>query len=198
MQTWSRHLQIAFRCTITSLHLFLQQCQPVKSLHSDDENLSLAEAPSSVPHLQCRMIYPFLSRLPNFQSLHFTPKNFSFYSLLTRTVPCNLVLACAWHSGLYAWLLYAFSAFTLLVGRQEGHPARKIIWGDGGGGHWLVWMEWRPAGWSVLLPLLISPCTIKSRSSLLAPAHPGGPGKRAVKRLWCGGGGMYVHVCVLK
>jgi len=24
----------------------------------------------------------------------------------------------------------------------------------------------------------------KSRSSLLAPAHPGGPGKRAVKRLW--------------
>ena len=33
------------------------------------------------------------------------------------------------------------------------------------------------------------PCTIKSRSSLLAPAQPGGPGKRAVKRLWCGGGG---------
>ena len=33
------------------------------------------------------------------------------------------------------------------------------------------------------LPLLIFPCTIKSRSSLLAPAHPGGPGKRAVKRL---------------
>ena len=45
-------------------------------------------------------------------------------------------------------------------------------------------MEWRPAGWSVCLPLLISPCTIKSRSTLLAPAHPGGPGKRAVKRLW--------------
>jgi len=27
---------------------------------------------------------------------------------------------------------------------------------------------------------------MKSRSSLLAPAHPGGLGKRAVKRLWCG------------
>ena len=27
------------------------------------------------------------------------------------------------------------------------------------------------------------PCTIKSRSSLLAPAHAGGPGKRAIKRL---------------
>jgi len=36
-----------------------------------------------------------------------------------------------------------------------------------------------------LLPLLISHCTIKSRSSLLAPTHPGGPGKRAIKWLWC-------------
>jgi len=43
-------------------------------------------------------------------------------------------------------------------------------------------MEWRPAGWLVCLPLLVFPCTIKSRSSLLAPAHPGHPGKRAVKR----------------
>ena len=40
-----------------------------------------------------------------------------------------------------------------------------------------------------VLPLLIFPCTIKSRSSLLAPAHQGGPGKRAIKWLWCGGGG---------
>jgi len=39
-------------------------------------------------------------------------------------------------------------------------------------------MEWRPAGWSVCLPLLIFPCTIKSSSSLLAPSHPGGPVKR--------------------
>jgi len=42
----------------------------------------------------------------------------------------------------------AFSAFTLLVGRQEGHPVCKKL-GDDGGGHWLVWMEWHPAGWSV-------------------------------------------------
>jgi len=55
--------------------------------------------------------------------------------------------------------------------------------GNSGGGHWLVRMEWRPAGWFACLPLLIFPCTIKSRSSLLAPAHPGGPGKRAVKLL---------------
>ena len=56
--------------------------------------------------------------------------------------------------------------------------------GYDGGGHWLVRMEWHPAGWSVCLPLLMFPCTIKSRSSLLAPAHLGGPGRRAVKRLW--------------
>ena len=41
----------------------------------------------------------------------------------------------------------------------------------------------------MFLPLLIFPCTIKSRSSFLAPAHPGGPGKRAVK--W-----LCVSVCI--
>jgi len=73
---------------------------------------------------------------------------------------------------------------TLVAGQQEGHPACKNM-GDGGDGHMLVQMEWRPARWSLCLPLLIFPCTIKSRSSLLALADPGGPGKRAVKRLWC-------------
>jgi len=38
--------------------------------------------------------------------------------------------------------------------------------------------------WYFLGEMLIFPCTIKSRSSLLALAHPGGPGKRAVKWLW--------------
>ena len=70
-----------------------------------------------------------------------------------------------------------------LGGRKGIRPVKK--WGDGGGGHWLVRMEWRPAGQSVCLPLLIFPCTMKFRSSLLAPAHPGDPRKRAVKWLWC-------------
>jgi len=43
-----------------------------------------------------------------------------------------------------------------------------------------------PAGWSVCLPLFIFPCTIKSGSSRLAPAHMGDPGKRAIKQLWFG------------
>jgi len=64
----------------------------------------------------------------------------------------------------------------------------SISLGDGGGGPWLVRMEWRAAGWSVCLLLLICPCTIKSRSSLLAQARLRGPRKSAVKRLWwwCG------------
>jgi len=59
---------------------------------------------------------------------------------------------------------------------------------DGGGGHWLVRMELRPAGWSVYLPLLIFPCTIKSRSSLLTLAHPGWSRKNGRKM---------VVVCIL-
>jgi len=90
-----------------------------------------------------------------------------------------------------------FGTVGWAVGRASG-PQK--IWGNGGGGHWLVRMEWRPAGWSACLPLLISPCTIKSRSSLLEPAHPGGPRKGAAKRLWCGG--VYCsllasHLCVI-
>ena len=77
-----------------------------------------------------------------------------------------------------------FSALMLLVGQQEGHLACKKYGEDGGGGHWLVRMECRPAGWSVCLPLLIFRCTIKSRGSLLAPAHPGSAGKRVIKWLW--------------
>jgi len=99
------------------------------------------------------------------------------YAALVREYATNICI-------IFNWVIFTFGALTLLVGRQEGHPTCKK-WGDGGGGHWLVRMEWCPAGWSVCLPLLIFPCTIKSRSSLLAPAHPGGLGKRDVKRLWC-------------
>jgi len=44
----------------------------------------------------------------------------------------------------------------------------------------------------VCLPLLISPCTIKCRSSLMASAHPGSPGKRAING--CGGVGLSVYL----
>ena len=48
------------------------------------------------------------------------------------------------------------------------------------------------------LPLLISPCAIKSSSSLLAPAQPGGPRKRSVRQLCvCRGKGKAVAVVVI-
>jgi len=72
-----------------------------------------------------------------------------------------------------------FSALTLLVGRQEGHPACKKQWGmvEVGTG-WSGWSGAQPDG---RMPLLVFPCTIQSRSFLLAPAHQGGSGKRAIK-----------------
>ena len=56
-------------------------------------------------------------------------------------------------------------------------------------GGWWRWALVSPDGvapsWMVNVSACVNlPCTIKSRSSLLALAHPGGPGKRAVKRLW--------------
>ena len=81
-----------------------------------------------------------------------------------------------------SWL-QCFHAVALVAGRASASACKKM-------GGWWRWALFSmdggvPSGWSVCLPLLIFPCTIKSRSSLLAPAHPGGPGKRAVKWLWC-------------
>jgi len=61
-------------------------------------------------------------------------------------------------------------------------------------GGWWRWALVSPDGvapsWMVGVSASVNlPLLIKSRSSLLAPAHPGGPGKRAKKWLWCGGPG---------
>ena len=81
-----------------------------------------------------------------------------------------------------------------LGGRKDIRPVKK--------GGWWRWALVSQVGVapsrmvgvsaSVNLPLhhKVQNCTINSRSSLLAPAHPGGPGKRAVKRLWYGSGGI--------
>jgi len=83
---------------------------------------------------------------------------------------------------------YAFSALTLLVGRQEGHPACKKL--SGGVLAWLsVWSEVHMAQW-IPLPLTVS-CFSKIQIGFTFQvlAHPGSPGQRAVKR---------VCVCVCK
>ena len=86
-------------------------------------------------------------------------------------------------------VLYAFSALTLLVGRQEGHPACKKTerWVAG-----VVICLQRGADLHMAqlmpLPLTIS-CFSKIQIGLtfLVPAYPGSPGKRAVK---------WVYVCM--
>jgi len=77
------------------------------------------------------------------------------------------------------------SAFTLLVGRQEGHPACKKTewWGTGV----VIYLE-RGADLHMVhlmpLPLTVS-CFSKIQIGFtsLVPARPGGLGKRAVKRV---------------
>jgi len=79
--------------------------------------------------------------------------------------------------------LIAFSALTLLVGRQEGHPACKKL-------------EWCGAGMPICLErstdlhvaqLMPLPLTVSCFSKIhigftfLVPAHPGSPGQRAIK-----------------
>ena len=75
----------------------------------------------------------------------------------------------------------AFSALTLLVGRQEGHPALKnrvvgvvICLERGADLHMAQLMP---------LPLTVS-CSSKIQIgfTFLIPAHPGSPGQRAVKQ----------------
>jgi len=86
----------------------------------------------------------------------------------------------------------AFSALTLLVGRQEGHPARKN-WEVGCWCDYLSGARCRLA-YAQLMPL---PLTVSCFSKIqigftfLVPAHPGNPGQKAVK-LVC----VCVCVCV--
>ena len=84
--------------------------------------------------------------------------------------------------------VFAFSALTLLVGRQEGHPACKN-WVVGCWCCYLSGARCRLAyGPAVPLPPTVS-CFSKIQIgfTFLVPAHPGSPGQRAVKR---------VRVCV--
>jgi len=80
---------------------------------------------------------------------------------------------------------FAFSALTLLVGWQEGHPACKKQWWGAG---MIICLE-RGADLhlSQLMPLpLFVSCFSKIQIgfTFLIPADLGSPGKRAVKRMY--------------
>ena len=78
--------------------------------------------------------------------------------------------------------MFAFSALTLLVGRQEGHPAYKKL--SGGVLAWLsVWSKVQTCIWLSSADAIVS-CFSKIQTgfTFLVPAHPGSSGKRAIKR----------------
>jgi len=86
---------------------------------------------------------------------------------------------------LQLYILYAFSALTVLVGWQEGYLACKKTewWGAG----MVICLE-RDADLHMaqLMPLSLTvSCFSKIQIgfTFLVPAHPGSPGQRAVKRV---------------
>jgi len=81
---------------------------------------------------------------------------------------------------------YAFSASTLLVGRQEGHPAcKKTEWW--GAGVVICLQRGADLHMAQLMPL---PLTVSCFSKIqigftfLVPARPGSPGQRAIKQVY--------------
>jgi len=104
--------------------------------------------------------------------------------LLTFTaiaISCHLYI----FSPVLCFIPLAFSALTLLVGRQEGHPACKNLSGGGAG---VVTCLERGADLHMAqlmsLPLTVS-CFSKIQIgfAFLVPAHLGSPRQRAVKRV---------------
>jgi len=90
------------------------------------------------------------------------------------------------HSILIYWCVSGtFSALTLLIGQQEGHPACKKTewWGAG----MVICLELgADLHMAQLMPLLLTvSCFSKIQIgfAFLVPAHPGSPGKTAVKRV---------------
>jgi len=98
---------------------------------------------------------------------------------------CVLAFCCEYWSRLVRWHLsqLAFSALTLLVGWQEGHPACKKLSSEA-----LAWLSCLERGADLHmaqlmpLPLTVS-CFSKIQigSTFLVLAHQGSPRQRAVK-----------------
>jgi len=124
---------------------------------------------------------------------HLMPCSSCFYGKWVENV-------CAGQFGVFVYLIIiiytptiAFSALTLLVGRQEGHPACKKQ--SGGLLAWLsVWSEvqtcTRPSGCHCH-SLSLAPVKSRLVFTFLVPAHPRSPGQRAIQR-------VCMCVCVIK
>ena len=126
-----------------------------------------AKCPDTVSDTNCQCVSPWTSGpVHSCQHTWFLLLVFSYYFLLT---------------------VIAFSALTLSVGRQEGHPACKKTewWGAGV----VVSLEWGVdlhTAQLMPLPLTVS-CFSKIRIgfTFVVPAHPGSPGKGPLNGCVC-------------
>ena len=118
---------------------------------------------------------------------------FTIYAVFSHFLS-TIYAICPFGSTIYAvpeflskcWIVvFSFSALTLLVGRQEGHPAcKKTEWW--GAGVVVCLEQGASLHMAQLMPL---PLTVSCVSKIqigftfLVPANPGSPGQRAVKRV---------------
>ena len=87
-------------------------------------------------------------------------------------------------ANLVLLLMLAFSALTLLVGRQEGHPAHKKQWW--GAGVVICLERGADLHMAQLMPLPLSVCCfskIHIGFTFLVLPHLGSPRQRAIKRV---------------
>jgi len=114
------------------------------------------------------------------------------FVLLISAFSCKILVNFSLFSSAYLrvkyrCIYYAFSALTLLVGRQEGHPACKKL--SAGALAWLsAWSEVQTCIMSQLKPL---PLTVSCFSKIqigftfLVPAHLGSPGQGPLNGCVC-------------
>jgi len=106
---------------------------------------------------------------------------------LLHLIRLKLDYGCIVYNIVQCILYYAFSALTLLVGRQEGHPAcKKTEWW--GAGMVICLERYADLHMAQLMPL---PLTVSCFSKIqigftfLVPAHPGSPGKGPLNGCVC-------------
>jgi len=116
---------------------------PYDPIQDQSQGHRASEVPKIAPfyicllcHLQCQLAndHWFL----NYSTISkFSLAGFLLFVLVF--VRCKVIVR--------TWVLW----HCWLGGRKGIRPVNNM--GDDGAGHWLVWMEWRPARWSVCLPV---------------------------------------------
>ena len=123
-------------------------------------------------------------------AVHTSEKDFArkqWFIMLICVDECSIVgvMATIRIKQILTLIASAFSALTLLVGRQEGHPAcKKTEWWGAGMVVCLVRGADLHMVQRVPLPLTVScSCKIQIGFTFLVLAHLGSPGQRAIKRM---------------